>query len=682
MDRPEFAAFLSYSHRDARWANWLHRAIETYIVPPHLAGREGAYGTIPKRLRPIFRDRDELAASPDLNERIEAALAGSRALVVLCSPAAACSRWTDQEIRSFKRLYPDRPILAAIVAGEPYASAIPGREDEEAFPPALRFRIGADGELSDERAEPIAADLRPEADGRRLGKFKVIAGMLGVGLDVLVRRDAARRHRRLAWLAAASLGGMAAALGLALYAFDQRAEAVRQREQADGLIEFMLTDLRKKLEPVGRLDVLDSVGERALQYYAAQKLANLDADALGRRSQALLLVGEVAVQRGNTRRAMAGFRDAGRTTSELLDRDPDNWQRVYDHMQSVYWIGSTAGDLGDQAERLRQFRLYATLGRRLLDLRPNDRRSQLEAAYGQSNLGFTYRGTDRFDQALAAFRAAQAQFSKIEPRDREVMQSIAQTHALIAAALYQLGRNREAIAECERQLAILAAAPFAASDRDVERDVGYALRMEGLIYLALGDSPRSTAALTRAAQLWQRLIAVDPTNEEWIEGLAATRTTRALGLFVTGHAAEARAMAAQATATMAPLHGAEPNDDQSTQLLLNAYSTRALAGDRSIIDRLQALVGKLRGDERFAHTLDHRMTLAAALVALGLTRRQHDPAAARRDWLAARDLLGGTTKLNTWGEIQRVVIARRLGETPVDAARVDLAVAYGGYFAH
>jgi hypothetical protein len=34
----------------------------------------------------------------------------------------------------------------------------------------------------------------------------------------------------------------------------------------------MLTDLRKKLEPVGRLEVMDSVGQRALAYYAAQDL--------------------------------------------------------------------------------------------------------------------------------------------------------------------------------------------------------------------------------------------------------------------------------------------------------------------------------------------------------------------------------------------------------------------------
>ena len=55
---------------------------------------------------------------------------------------------------------------------------------------------------------------------------------------------------------------IAAAMGLLAYATllarneaqQQRAEAIRARDDAEGLIEFMLTDLRQKLDAVGRLD--------------------------------------------------------------------------------------------------------------------------------------------------------------------------------------------------------------------------------------------------------------------------------------------------------------------------------------------------------------------------------------------------------------------------------------------
>ena len=74
---------------------------------------------------------------------------------------------------------------------------MPGREDEECFPPALRFRLGADGELSAARTEPIAADARPGKDGKNNAKLKLISGLLGVGFDTLKRREQQRRNRRL-----------------------------------------------------------------------------------------------------------------------------------------------------------------------------------------------------------------------------------------------------------------------------------------------------------------------------------------------------------------------------------------------------------------------------------------------------------------------------------------------------
>jgi hypothetical protein len=38
------------------------------------------------------------------------------------------------------------------------------------------------------------------------------------------------------------------------------------RVQADGLIDFMLYDLHDKLQPIGRLDVLDDVAKKAKGY--------------------------------------------------------------------------------------------------------------------------------------------------------------------------------------------------------------------------------------------------------------------------------------------------------------------------------------------------------------------------------------------------------------------------------
>ena len=538
VELAQYAAFLSYSHRDRQWAAWMHRALENYAVPRYLVGTPGPSGEVPRRLRPIFRDRDELPASADLGTHIEAALAVSNTLVVLCSPSAARSNWTNQEIATFKRLNPGRPILAAIIAGEPYASDIPGREDEECFPPALREKFDASGLPTGERAEPIAADFRSDADGRRLGKLKIVAGMLGVGLNDLVRRDIARRNRRLAWLAAGSLTGMTLTSALALFAFNQRAEAVRQREQADGLIEFMLTDLRKKLEPVGRLDVLDSVGERALGYYARQDLAGLDADALGRRARALQLVGEVANTRGNLDRALPLFRQAAATTAELLRRDPDNGQRLFDHSQSVFWVGYVAYLRGDYDTARQFFSQYRDYAARLFTLKGASDVWRAELGHAEINVGVVALDSGRPQEALDHFAAAQKVWALLReqvPQNREYAYQAAQNLAWESDARRKLGDYAAAQASRLEEIAIYQRL-LAGDKADTQASQGLyvAWLRTAQLQLESGAPDRALDLANISLRGIKALEERDPSNSMWKEMAVKSANVRAEALMMTG----------------------------------------------------------------------------------------------------------------------------------------------------
>lgn len=224
-----YRAFISYSHRDKTIARRLHRALEAFRAPRKLVGRETPVGVVPLRLTPIFRDREELPASADLGRELSAALQRAMFLVVICSTSSAKSHWVDQEILQFKRSHGEARVLALVVDGEPNASNLEGRSDEECFPPSLRFRLGSDGELSSTPSEPIAADIRAGADGWRLAKLKLIAGLTGLALNDLVQREAQRRAQRLAVLATSATVGMVLTGGLALYANASRIEADRQR---------------------------------------------------------------------------------------------------------------------------------------------------------------------------------------------------------------------------------------------------------------------------------------------------------------------------------------------------------------------------------------------------------------------------------------------------------------------
>ena len=196
-------------------------------------GTSTAAGVVPKRLAPVFRDREELASATDLGMVINQALADSACQIVVCSPQAAKSHWVNEEILAFKRLRREDRIFCLIVAGEPNATDMPGRESEECFPPALRYHLAADGRLSVVRTEPIAADARPGKDGKSNAKLKLIAAVLGVGFDLLRRRDAQRRNRRVFFIACAATIGMVAATALAAFALVQRAAALRQEARAE-----------------------------------------------------------------------------------------------------------------------------------------------------------------------------------------------------------------------------------------------------------------------------------------------------------------------------------------------------------------------------------------------------------------------------------------------------------------
>ena len=229
----KYRAFISYSHSDEKWARWLHKGLETYRIPKHLVGTTTASGAVPERFAPVFRDREELASATNLGTTLITALEQSACQIVICSPKAAKSRWVNEEILTFKRLGRESRIFCLIVSGEPGAAGKPETAELECFPNALIYKLGADGQLSTERSEPIAADVRPGKDRKENALLKLLAGLLGIGFDELKRREVRRRYRRMVALVSASIAGMIIASVLATTAWIARNEAERQRVVAE-----------------------------------------------------------------------------------------------------------------------------------------------------------------------------------------------------------------------------------------------------------------------------------------------------------------------------------------------------------------------------------------------------------------------------------------------------------------
>lgn len=643
----EYRAFISYSHADKVVARRLHHALEHFRIPKRLIGRETAIGPVPHRLAPIFLDRSELPASGHLSSELEAALRASRFLIPICSPNAVGSRWVAKEIEAFRAIHGAERILPLIAEGRA----------PDCFPAPLK----ADG------AEPVAADMRPTADGWRAAVLKLAAGLLGVPYDELAQREAAERTRRARLVAGGSSTLAIAMAALALVAVDARREAEAQRTEAEGLVEYMLTDLRRKLEPVGRLEVLDGVGQRALSYYAEQDAGEMDADGLGRRARAQHLVGEVSDLRGDGRAALAAFTEAAKTTAELLARDPDNPDRIFDHAQSVFWVAIAERQRFNVAATEARLREYRELTARLAPMDPKNALWQSERASGHLNLGVHLLETGRLEEAAAEFALAlpiQEALARAAPDDRQAQIYLGTAHAWTADAAYHRGRLDEAEAARRREVAIYRQL-LARDDEDAgARDQLHVATFQlGTIALARRELSSANTHATEALRLATTVAEGDPANEDYAvnEGHAQLLLRRIAGT----QSGRLDAGAIEAIAREAEARN--PPDLSKRRVALLACSARAWAAEahlaagnteaaRQSAARSAALAERLRTADPIAGGVRNHHA-RALLVAAEAWATEGDRAQAKAVLAQAERVLGEASDLEALQLRYRLAVA-------------------------
>ncbi len=516
-EHDEFWAFISYSHDDLQEAGRIHKALETYRVPARLVGLSTRKGPVPQRLTPIFRDRDDLPASGDLSQSVRDALSRSRTLIVLCSPSAARSRWVEAEIRAFRELNPQGDVLAAIIAGEPGAEASGHGAALECFPPALREAGGG-------QPEPVAADFRATGDGRRMAHLKLVAGLLDLRLDQLIQRDLQRRQRRVTVITGGLIALTLTMSTLALFAVSARSEAERRKAEAEDLIEFMLSDLRTRLEPVGRLDVLDAVGAKVIEYYDGQAAHHLSLDDLGRRARAFQLLGEIDSDMGDLDSAYQHFNTAYQATSRIIAVDPNQPDRIYQHAQSAFWAGYFAWRRSELDTAEARFIEYRDLSERLLAHDAANLEWQAEAAYAHSNLGTLYISQDRLALAQVEMQQALERFVTIAEASEGAEQAwidVADAYGWIAFVSEPTEGREAAMAAVQSQIDVYETHLADADNWSVRRSAMAAEYALARLYISEGvdSEPEDVAAaldLLRTASFEaDALIRHDPANVEW-----------------------------------------------------------------------------------------------------------------------------------------------------------------------
>jgi hypothetical protein len=501
-----FKAYISYSHLDERWASWLHRSLESYRVPRKLVGTETEAGEVPARIRPVFRDRDDLSSASDLGGTVKQALSDSENMIVICSPAAAASHWVNEEIREFASLGRHKQIFCIIVDGEPGGIG----SASTCFPSALA-EIGLQ--------EPLAADVRKWADGKHLSKLKLVAGMLGLPLDQLRRRDLQKRQRVWALAAVASIT-LAAVLITAVTA---RIAAQQRRDSGESLVAYKLNELRTMLnvtDDPGDLSRLEQWSPRSLALLIENAGAGEDAltiSAINLRDQ-----GNNFWRNGELGQAMDKFQESWALLAETYRRDNSNHMAFFELGQAEFWIGQVYVDLGVLEAAENSFLSYAEITRQLILLQPENAEWVLEMAYALSNLGSLQKDSDvnNPERALQLIQSA-LEYNQIalvlDPQNELYKSELGQSHAFLADA--QRGVCDLEGAFQSRQKNVSLEQEMLAADRENTRKMerlAWALSGYSVVQEEMGYIDDAVESLEKVLQLMEPILLQNPDDKKII----------------------------------------------------------------------------------------------------------------------------------------------------------------------
>lgn len=467
MGHKGYWAFISYSHEDALHAQWLHAKLERFEIPSDLADRARATERNDRLFSPVFLDRAELGSSADLTAALEVALDAAAFLIVVCSPAAARSPRVNAEVNHFVRRRGKARVLCLLVGGRPNTRARGLADEQECLPNALLPGVVDD-------SEPLAADIRAGKAVRGTALQQLAAGLLGVGLDAIRRRELQRRQRML-WRAMAAVSAvLVVTVTLAVYAWRARTEAIanaelarREADSARQVTDFLISIFRTS-SPSESLG--NTITARALLDRAAARIESEKAGGEQIQGRLMESIGTVYHQLGLNPSARAMLVQA----LELAGTAPSA-QRA-DALYALALLNAGTDKPADAEQQFRESlkilapcdanasacsRRYVGLANLLIKVnRPTDALVELEAgsklvAGGDSadaarvldTYAYQHREQGRFDEAepyaLSALEMRRRLFGDVHP-------DVAKSYYSLAL-LMQEARQRERAIEFARQ---------------------------------------------------------------------------------------------------------------------------------------------------------------------------------------------------------------------------------------
>ncbi len=320
--------------------------------------------------------------------------------------------------------------------------------------------------------------------------------------------------------------GLLAVLAIVAGLYAQRARGIseQRRVEAEGLVDFLLNDVADKLRPIGRLDLLDAVGQQVLIQFEKSPIAKPDAANVLRRAKAMRVIAESMLGQGELKSAGDALAKAQSLVETIGSTVQSNTALIFEHATIQYWRGNLAYQSGELAVAQVHWKNYLQLTQQLLGLEPNNTVWQLEVSYALNNLGTIASDQQAFVLASEYFsqsKQIKARLQAATPTDASLTADLADTQVWLATVLESSGQLTQALAQLQTQIELLQSLVKAhPGDSEWLNRLAAAHSHLGRIALNLGDVAVAEQSNTQAISILSTLKSKDPSNELWRYSLA------------------------------------------------------------------------------------------------------------------------------------------------------------------
>lgn len=380
----------------------------------------------------------------------------------------------------------------------------------------------------DKHSAYLLADGKPLAEAQQLaqnGFFTLDANEQAFILASGKRSKLVRTSRRLTFALLCVL--TFTAVLMSFRSFEAEKQAQQKRLAAESLLGFMVGDFADKLRSIGRMDLLDGISNKALEYFSdfsdAEKDHYLSTQARLQHGQTLEAMGEVAYSRDKIDEAKTALLAAREKLLPVLNEQPDNLELLKTLGANAFWLGQIHYDAKNWLAVKPEFELYYSYSQAMYKIAPDSVDALMELSYATNSLGSLAMKLQEFEQATAFFDESlnlKLLAKAKDPANTALIADIADTRSWLASAALAKGDVHKAIAVHEEiQAEFERMNNESKSDAYLLYKVFHSYSNLASIFNYQGLTKQAFELVYQAHALLEQAVRQDPENKGWQSSL-------------------------------------------------------------------------------------------------------------------------------------------------------------------